>query len=199
MDNNKSLFITESHIGEHHAPPSFFNADVLSFAFMPIIYTTKPKEEVLNDYRMPNIQKAWLNGKLIQGFNFESFIKQYTYFFIGTDFDREGNGMAVILLNELIKNDVEKKQIVRVPLTEFGFIGISEFLSQEEFEKYLIDKWEERAFIQISKEINGSFGVGRRTALIFNELLHPPKHVENINKNGTSSFTYMFKKSIKEK
>jgi len=194
----KNLFITESHIGEHHRVSPLFKSDVLSFTFAPNLY----KIVVDNDFStlLPdNIKPIRLNGKQLEIKELKAFALNYKKIFIGMDLDIEGNAMARMLLDYFIESGKSNLDIIRIPLTDKGFIAVSNFWKDSIMNEYLLNRRDEMEFIQLSKKVNGSSGVGRRTVLLINEILNPPECVENLNPEGTSSITYIYKKRIREK
>ena len=195
----KNAFIVESHIGEHHSVDDRFNADVFSFTFAPNMYA-EPLFTKNFSYLMPNnIKPVRVNGILDVTGNIQASLLNYDKIFIGMDLDIEGNAMSLILRDHLLFLGKSEDDIIRIPLTYNGFVAVSNFWDSETIEEYLLSRKEEIEFVQYSKKVNGSIGVGRRTALLYNELINPPESVKNLNSNGTSSITYIFKKKIKEK
>lgn len=200
----ENLFITESAIGVHHAVDERFNADILSFTFLPMINNKNSCDSSFNySHLMPNkINPLRFNGININEDNLYSFIQNsnYNLIFIGTDLDITGNYSARIIRDYLIKNNsISLSRIIRIPLTSEGFAYVSNFWKNEEMEFWLKNTIEEMEFVQHSKQVLGKFGVGRRYPLILNGILESPSEIENKNPNGTSSITYLFKKKIKEK
>ena len=201
-NKKKNLFIVESHIGEHHQISDRFDADVVSFTFAPVLANSKlcadGNYSKLLPSVLPNIR---LNGVAVEAdFLFSSLaLKKYSKVFIGTDLDFEGNAMARILKDFCITNNYEVLDIIRIPLTDKGFAFVSDFWEDKIMNRYIKFRKEEQEFIQLSKKTNGSHGIGRRHILLINELINPPTYVKNINPDGTSSVTYIFKKKIKEK
>lgn len=199
MDN---LFILESHIGEHHEVDKRFLSDNLSFAFIPIVNSFDIETKDLRDFSSffpKKINPIFLNGLIIDIPNLSLFVNNYTRIYIGFDLDIMGNSMARVLHDYLIKNGFKGK-IIRIPLTHQGFKYVGEFWNDELMNWHIKYMQEEMEFVNHSKKALGSFGAGRRTALISNELLNnTPTYVENINPNGTSSVTYIVKKKLKEK
>lgn len=196
----ENLFVSESFIGNHSIEP-FWEADLLSLTFLPNIYLKESSQEEVK-WSMPNnFRGLWLNGIIIGNSKNDLFalIKDYKKFIIGTDYDVEGNAMAYMLYQMLIEFGIKDEAIVRVPLTHEGYVGILPFWKKEEFDWYIQDKYEDEVWKQMSKKTNGGIGMGRRTLLIEDIILYPPDYVQNINESGTSSITYIFKKSIKEK
>lgn len=51
-----------------------------------------------------------------------------TIFLVGFDLDENGEFMAHALKNYLISKNIDKKQILRMPLAEDGYIGICDFM-----------------------------------------------------------------------
>jgi len=203
MSNNKrNLFIVESHIGEHHQVSTRFDADIVSFTFAPVLSNVDSCIE--GDYSrllpsvLPNIR---VNGVAVESnFLFSSLRAQrYSKIFIGMDLDFEGNAMARILKDVCSVNGYDSMDIIRIPLTDKGFLFVSDFWEDKIMNRYIKFRLEEYEFMQLSKKTNGSHGVGRRHILLINELVNPPENVKNINPHGTSSVTYIFKKKIKEK
>ncbi|KAB7891268.1 hypothetical protein [Poseidonibacter ostreae] len=198
-----NLFILESGVGEHHQVNQKFNADVLSFTFIPLINSTFLEKDFLTDFSnlLPkNLNTARLNSIIIKILSVASYIKEkkYNKIFIGTDLDIMGNAMARIILDYLVSNGIDRNNIIRVPLTSQGFAFVSSFWDNETMNWCVDNMKEEMEYVQFSKKDLGSFGVGRRTALVVNELFQCPKSVPNINNQGTSSITYILKKKLKE-
>ena len=198
----KNLFIIESNIGIHHAVDNRLDADILSFTFLPMI-NSKKDEDSCYSYLMPQkINPLKLNGIQIEVENLAFFIKEanYNLIFIGTDLDITGNYTARIIHDYLIKNiHLSSNRLIRIPLTSEGFKYVSNFWDDNFMEFWLSNTIEEMEFVQHSKQVLGRHGVGRRFPLILHGIEQAPEEVENINPNGTSSVTYLFKKSIKEK
>jgi len=143
-----------------------------------------------------NILKKWQKIDICR----ELYTLDYDIYIIGTDNDYEGNAMAKLLQLGLIKEGVEPKKILRVPLDYDGYTKVIPFWSKETLLDYLKDKREDILYLNYSKQAtNGKGGVGRRVAYMLSELLESPEFVENINPNGTSTITYLFKKEINEK
>lgn len=199
---NKNLFIIESNIGSHHSIDNKFNADILSFTFLPLGLKTDISTKNNYSYLMPNkINPLKLNSLNIFVDNLASFIKDsnYQYIFIGTDLDITGNFSARIIYDYLIKNNLSDNQIIRVPLTSEGFSFVSDFWDNDLMNFWLKNISNEMEYIQYSKKVLGKHGLGRRYPLILNEIMNAPQEIDNINPTGTSSITYIFKKKIKEK
>lgn len=198
-----NVFISESFVG-NHSDVSFFNADLVSFTFLPTIRTTEPFS--IEETKIPTgFRGVWINGKNQLAKNqkidicYELSISHYKNFIIGTDYDYEGNAMAKLLQIGLINCGVDEENIFRVPLKEDGYSDVTEFWSKDTLLNYIQDKWEDSCYVQKSKEVLGRSGIGRRIAYMITELSNPPKEVKNINPNGTSTITYLFKKAIGEK
>lgn len=202
MSQNKNLFIIESSIGVHHSINDKFEADVLSFTFLPLGIKKDNSSKDSYSYLMPKkINPLKLNSLNIFIDDLASFIKEnkYQYIFIGTDLDITGNFSARIIYDYLTSNNFSNNQIIRVPLTSEGFSFVSDFWNNELMNFWLQNISDEMEYIQHSKKVLGKHGIGRRYPLILNEILNAPKEVENLNPSGTSSITYLFKKKIKEK
>jgi hypothetical protein len=200
----KNAFISESYIGSH-SDIGFFKADLISFTFAPNIKTTEPFG--MDNVSIPEgFRGVWLNGTNIlkrwQKIDIcrELSKSKYENFIIGTDNDFEGNAMAKLLQLGLLNYGVEENRIVRVPLNYNGYKEVTPFWSNDVFERYLQDKWEDMSYVNHSKKVMGDrSGIGRRVAYMLSELLEPPEYVKNINANGSSTITYLFKKAINEK
>lgn len=198
----RNLFIIESSIGVHHSVDERLHADILSFTFLPMINNVY-ENKFDYSYLMPQgVNPIKLNGVCIQINNLASFIKEakYELVFIGTDLDITGNYSARIIHDYLIKNsNFDSSQLIRIPLTSEGFNYVSDFWKNEDMEFWLNNTIEEMEFVHHSKQVLGRHGVGRRYPLILNGIEESPDEIENINPNGTSAITYLFKKKIKEK
>jgi len=200
----KNAFIAESYIGSH-ADIEFFNADLISFTFAPNFKTSEPS--CLGNISIPKgFRGIWVNGvnilKRFQKIDVcrELALSEYEYFIIGMDNDFEGNGMAKILQVGLMNEGISPERIVRVPLNYNGYTEVTDFWDEDVFLKYLQDKWEDATYLNHSKKIMGNTGaIGRRIAYMLSEMVNPPDCVENLNSNGTSTITYLFKKAINEK
>jgi hypothetical protein len=180
-----------------------FDADIVSFTFAPVLSKASSCIDD-SDYSkllpsiLPNVR---LNGIIVEPDFLFSLLEtqQYLNVFIGMDLDFEGNAMARILKDVCSAKGYDEKRVVRIPLTDKGFLFVSDFLKDNLMNKYLKFRLDEYEFLQLSRKTNGSHGIGRRHILLIDELLNPPEIVENINPQGTSSITYIFKKKIKEK
>ena len=202
LNRKRNLFIVESHIGEHHHVGKQFDADIVSFTFSPVLSNVNFCIEDNYSKLLPNIlPNIRVNGIVVESDFLFLLLKEkrYSKIFIGMDLDFEGNAMARILKDVCSANGYDDMDIIRIPLTDKGFSFVSDFWEDKIINKYIKFRLEEYEFMQLSKKTNGSHGVGRRHILLINELVNPPESVENINPNGTSSVTYIFKKKIKEK
>lgn len=198
----RNLFILETHTGEHHQIDRRFEADILSFTFAPVFTNINLCTQDDYSYLLPSIlPNIRLNGIPVEsGFLFSALnTKKYLKIFIGMDLDFEGNGMARILKDVCFFNGYDDIDVIRIPLTDRGFLFVSDFWEEKTMNNYLKVKLEEYEFMHLSRKTNGSVGMGRRHALLVNEIVNPPESVPNINPDGTSSITYIFKKKIKEK
>ena len=204
LKEKRNVFISESYIGIH-AEMSFFDADLVSFTFLPTVKVSEPYG--LNNGSVPNsFRGVWFNGKNILGtynkidISLELIKAGYNNFIIGTDYDYEGNAMAKLLQLSFIKNGIEPNRIFRVPLEYNGYNRVIPFWDSNTLKDYLQDRWEDASFIrQSQKTIGKSSSIGRRIAYMLSEYLHPPDFVKNKNPNGTSTITYLFKKATNEK
>lgn len=200
----ENIFIAESVVGEHHKVSDKFKADLLSFTFIPLVNSTYYKEEKLTNFSklLPNkLTPVKFNAVTIDIQNIALFIqaKKYNKIFIGMDLDVMGNAMSRIIRDYLVSSGVDSKNIIRIPLTSKGFLFVSTFWDDETMNWFTDNAKEEMEYVHYSKKTLGSFGAGRRTPLILNEILNSPSEVKNINKDGTSSITYILKKKLKEK
>jgi len=200
----KNAFIAESYIGSH-ADIGFFNADLISFTFAPNLKISEPS--CLNNISIPKgFRGIWVNGiNILKKFQKtdvcrELAMSEYEYFIIGMDNDFEGNGMAKLLQVGLINEGISPERIVRVPLNYNGYTEVTDFWDDDTFFEYVCDKWDDMAYLNHSKKVMGKTGaIGRRIAYMLSEMINPPDCVENLNSNGTSTITYLFKKAINEK
>ncbi len=200
---NENIFISESYIG-CHADIAFFEADLISFTFLPVIQIKKSFG--IENTKIPNsFRGIWFNGKNI--FNrhgkiniaFELAKMKYKNYIIGTDRDIQGEAMAKLLQLALVDFGVQTENIHRVPLEYNGYKRVISFWDDKTFKKYLKDRWEDLSFLnQCQKENGKKNGVGRRIAYMLSEYLNPPDFVSNQNPNGTSTITYLIKKEINE-
>jgi len=197
---NINLFINESSFGSHHKVDSCFQSDILSFTFLPLISNDLYEKEQF--YKMFQTKRTFykFNNTSIDIEDIKSFFLTYknNLFFLGFDNDREGNAMAKILQLYLISIGIEKENIIRVPLTEKGYIYLSDFMPIKQLKEYVKDRLEELDILRNTQNFKKG-GISRRLMLLNNEILTFKDEVENINKNGTSSFTYIVKKALKEK
>lgn len=200
---NKNLFIIESDLGEHHKVDDRFQADILSFTFLPVVNSII-KNKILDNFSslMPKrINPIKFNRIYTKIDNVSNFIKTNNYdkIFIATDLDITGNAMARIIYDYLLFNKIDKNRIIRIPLTSDGFKYICDFWDNNSMFWWLKTISEEMEYVYYSRKVTGKTGVGRRIPLILNEIVNAPVEVENLNLDGTSSITYIFKKAIKEK
>lgn len=198
---NENIFFIESSVGVHHSVNEKFNADILSFTFLPLGKKSNFDENLSYSYLMPKgINPIKLNSIQIFINSISDFIKdnKYKYIFIGTDLDITGNFSARIIHDYLIDNGISEAQIIRVPLTSSGFSFVGDFWDNENMEFWIKNLADEMEYIQHSKKVLGKHGIGRRYPLILNAIQNAPDTIQNINPIGTSSVTYIFKKKIKE-
>jgi len=187
---NKNLFISESYVGTH-ANIAFYESDLLSFAFIPII-----KKENDNSIRcvMPKIERVWINS--IQAKFSDIQLIRYEKYFIGFDLDRQGNLMAIVFKKFLLSLGVAENMIFRTPLTERGYLTICRFMNEAEFNKEVVDRYRDKIITNKTKRF---MSMGRRKILAYLATKHNKGFVKNINSSGTSSITYITKKKVKEK
>lgn len=110
------------------------------------------------------------------------------YICIGYDVDENGEFMAYSLKNSLKKTfNIEK--IFRTPLTEKGYIMFNDF---PDISDLIEIKKKERIFMKKQKALKIS-PLGFRKTIALNEL---EKNIKKrfTPKNGTSTFTYIYKK-----
>ena len=203
LKEKRNVFISESYVGVH-SEMGFFDADLISFTFLPTIKISEPYG--LDNGNIPNsFRGVWFNGKnVLSGYNkinigYELAKVEYDNFIIGTDYDYEGNAMAKLLQLALIENGIEPQRIFRVPLEYNGYNRVVSFWGNDILKEYLQDRWEDALFTNQSRKIMKKSSIGRRIAYMLSEYLHPPDFVENKNPNGTSTITYLFKKATNEK
>jgi hypothetical protein len=201
----ENLFISESSFGYHYneAIKKTMKADFLSFTFYPVIATKIFKD--INDVYIKYGNKVLYNFeniiyKIEYGFNGDivDFILSLKkkHIFIGFDLDEMGELMASVLNYKLIANGFNPENIIRVPLTSFGYdfteIGFSEFYSYDTLERIL-------KFIHKEKDLIRLTGQGFRKNFIIKELiLLNDKEFERLNEN-TNTVTYVTKYLLNER
>jgi len=200
FSDKKNLFISESFVG-NHANIDFFEADLLSFTFLPNFKA--------GDIASPEIPHSfrglWLNGinilKPKERIDIIEEILQshYSGIIIGTDDDYQGNAMAKLIQLSLIKHGFDENSILRVPLRIDGYNSLGDFWGIETYQAYLQDISEDALFLNKSRAVLGRGGIGRRLACVVDVLCSPPEFVINKNPKGTSMITYLYKRKIDEK
>lgn len=208
----RNLLISESHIG-YHLAPEILDADILAFTFYPIIRDISvPIESIESVYPRISFNKITFNGNSIEkeiayyNGTVADYIAQkmqkYDTLFIGFDLDIMGQLMASILFYMLLNRGIEENKILRLPLTDEGYItedeyyyiGFGDFLGYKDMiaqleairmEQRLI--WKERV------------GYGFRKMEILRELTNlNTKEIPRLNKK-TNTFTYAVKMMMGEK
>lgn len=119
--------------------------------------------------------------------------------FLAQDDDYQGNLMASVLYYHLIKNGIEKHDILRMPLFDGGYdylsIGLTNFLGEETVVEMLERARMERYYINASPKIPG--GVRKMYAMKYIED-HKGKPVEVAGDKSCTS-TYLTKAMLDEK
>jgi len=203
----KNLFISESSIGNHIAS-DIFNANHLSFTFYPAFKDISKNitnvDEVV--YFIKNTKNFYLNGtNCFEEYekNCKNKIEDFIIslnpknIFIGFDLDIMGQIMASILYYRLILKGFNEENIIRVPLTDEGYIR------QEEKDSAYIafgDFYEYEELLSILNAIRLEYLLISKTKAGFRKMeileIINDRRLPDVYKRknlGTNTVTYMFK------
>lgn len=138
------IFISESSKGVHSVLPGIIGARLISLTFRPsfqnvvvpirdIYYDVEiPSPSNPNFFRVEGIENAY--GVLVANYG-KNIVKMIVDIFaktkakriyMGHDLDVSGQFMASLLFHHLIREGIPETAILRVPLTEIGYVGLDE-------------------------------------------------------------------------
>lgn len=167
---------------------------------MPVF--TKCELPSLKTTNLPkNFTGVWLNGKKIavkNGFDIVNMIKEMkkNNIFIGFDFDKTGDLMASVLQHSLVTAGINSENIFRVPLTSDGYSAFTHFISEEDVNAQLLEKYHNHNFINST-----GIKVPLLTGVDILKIIDAKRRnlsVKNISPDKNSTITYLFKKEIGE-
>lgn len=183
------FLISESLVGAHLVEEQ--NADEkittysMSFPINTKFNTQNKKYE--NNTSISNMEDFLI---LIKDYEIAKSKGHTVYFLIGFDGDSQGEYMANILRNELLKHQVGTEQIFRTPFLDDSYITICDFKNIDDF---LFYHGINQEFINILKSKKVFATMSIKQALSLYRLVTAPKNkeFEVINNNGTNTFTYI--------
>ena len=171
------LFITES-LKECHLPN--FEVEAMEYTFVPNVDI---KNDDFHYPKIKNIFDICIDNRII---------------ILAHDCDEQGQLMASLIYHSFLKLGVSDDKLIRMPLTDKGIGYVGNFYSMEELTKLKNYYILERLYINKTK------GVGFKKSMILKHLFKlsrkaPRTHlVQNKNKNGTNTVTYITKKLLGE-
>ena len=121
---------------------------------------------------------------------------QEVFFLISYDLDENGEFMSKILRQSLLSKGVKSSMVFRTPLTERGFVAITDFISIERYEQfrthnyYFEKRLREKGFLK-------TVGI-MKTLVIFLLFKRAGELFYTKGEDGTSTSTFMYNK-IKNK
>ena len=178
------ILFSESILGFHSKTEE--DCQMIPLVFIPEI----KKDETGKYFAYINLSN---NQKIKPIFN-ESI--ENIFFLLGYDLDENGEFMAHALKNFLISKGVNENQIIRTPLTEDGYIAISDFLNIEKFLEYKIIDKEFQS--EIKKSLGFNMTINDVLSLVYLDRkkgktlsLDGDGLNEKINLQGTSTITFV--------
>ena len=123
----KRLYIlfSESNVGMHRPDEKLEDFVIVAGTFIPYLEGSKwYGSEKLMLRAMSSVHIAKVEGYKV-------------YFLIGYDMDENGEFMSIAIRNSLLAYDgISEDDIFRTPLTEKGYLGITDFIEVEKYQKY---------------------------------------------------------------
>lgn len=120
------VLISESDIGIHSIAHTQ-DCEVIPFVFIPQIKKTEEDKYYvtinIKNERILELVKHYQTNKEVS-------------FFLGYDLDENGELMAHAVKNFLIENGIQEIDIFRTPLTEEGYLAVSDFLNIDSLLKF---------------------------------------------------------------
>lgn len=180
MKNSKNLLIAESTIGYH----SMSNKYVQEYAlvFIPKIVEEKGKYKAVVNLENNETMKEILT----------EYGKGNCRILIGFDLDENGELMAHALRDFLLKHQVSENDLIRMPLTEDGYIAMCNFLDIDDYLRY---RFLQQKFTLLAKKNKSKLNIRQILSLKYlhirkSKTIHLEENTE-INLEGTSTFTYL--------
>ena len=184
MKNSKNLLIAESNIGYH----SMNNKCIREYAlvFIPKIVEEKGKYKAVinleNNETMKEILEEYSSGNC--------------RILLGFDLDENGELMAQALRDFLLTKQVNKNDLIRMPLTEDGYIAMCDFLDISDYLRY---RYLQQKLTNLTKKNKSKLNIRQILSLKYlymrrAKTIHLEENTE-INLQGTSTFTYLLGES----
>lgn len=184
MKNSKNLLIAESTIGYH----SMSNKYVQEYA---LVFIPKIIEENGKYKAVINLE----NNETMKEILIE-YEKGNCRILLGFDLDENGELMAQALRDYLLSKQVNRNDLIRMPLTEDGYIAMCDFLDISDYLRY---RYLQQKFTNSIKKIKSKLNIRQILSLKYlhirkQKTIHLEENTE-INLKGTSTFTYLLGES----
>lgn len=184
MKNSKNLLIAESIIGYH----SMSNKYVQEYA---LVFIPRIVEEQGSYKAVINLE----NNETIKEILME-YVKGNCRILLGFDLDENGELMAQALRDFLLTKQVNKDDLIRMPLTEDGYIALCDFLDISDYLRY---RYLQQKFTNLIKRIKSKLNIRQILSLKYlyirrGKTIHLEENAE-VNLQGTSTFTYLLGES----
>lgn len=162
----------------------------------PVKYLSQYKEKIFNisgtfiPFYDESLEEFRYTGEIIQKIiNLKKVFNNNLTILIGYDLDENGQFLAEILKNELLKIKISEENIFRTPLTEKNFIVFDEFIDLSKYMKY---RKLDVNFIKEQKKRGVKNKLGLLKVIGISFLLKRKNAYFKPN-NGTSTFTFLYK------
>ena len=202
------ILISESKVGIH-AKESTVQETYIS---IPLTFPINASRQSCGKYSLtpsefqeiPEEKKGALRKKyeyIKKVFDSAEKSKEYTssIVLIAHDNDTMGDLMALSVRDALMAAGVPRDKLMRLPLTEWGYLGFSPFLDENNIQGYLKLKAEEKPVIALQRgKLSRTAGITKQVSLKYIYNLRDKKiegifDLDHISQDGTSTATVAVK------
>ena len=184
------ILISESTVG-YHSDTKEDNVKIIPYVFIPTI------KEINQEIK---INASCNNDEIKKAIEYYASNKD-TVFFLGYDLDENGEYMAQAFRNFLLDKKVKKEDIYRTPLTEKGYVAVTDFLDISDYIKF---RYLQEKFIkELRKEENLRISVLNFLSLKYlvekkGQKINFDKLEGKFNLEETSTITFIVNNLLKE-